>query len=68
MFMQANQLRVNNEQRMGIVITDEMKHEFATFWQDYAHTPMTGRDVIIKSICPQVFLPSSLFIVFDLHD
>jgi hypothetical protein len=40
---------------MGIVITDEMKHEFATFWQDYAHTPMTGRDVIIKSICPQVF-------------
>lgn len=61
--MQANQLRVNNEQRMGIVITDEMKHEFATFWQDYAHTPMTGRDVIIKSICPQVFLPSSLFFI-----
>jgi DNA helicase MCM9 len=52
--MQANQLRVNNEQRMGIVITDEMKHEFGTFWHEYAHTPMAGRDVIIKSICPQV--------------
>jgi hypothetical protein len=44
---------------MGIVITDEMKHEFATFWRKYAHTPMAGRDVIIKSIYPQVSLSLS---------
>jgi len=54
MFMMANQLRVNNEQRMGIVITDEMKHEFISFWQEHTDRPITAREFIVKSLCPQV--------------
>jgi len=55
MFMMANQLRVNNEQRMGIVITDEMKHEFISFWQEHTDRPITAREFIVKSLCPQVY-------------
>lgn len=57
--MQANHLQVNNEQRMGITITDEMKHEFESFWENHKRQPLVGRDTIIRSICPQV-QPSSI--------
>lgn len=33
LFVYANHIRVNNEQRMGVGVTDEMRKEFETFWE-----------------------------------
>lgn len=39
----ANHVRVNNEQRFGINLTDELKLEFEQYWVKYQHAPLEGR-------------------------
>ncbi|KAJ1974622.1 DNA helicase mcm9 [Dimargaris xerosporica] len=51
----ANNLIVHNDQGSGIVVTDDLKHEFATFWEQYRPTPMIGRNAIVGSFCSSVY-------------
>eukprot|EP01122_Echinamoeba_exundans_P014512 TRINITY_DN6592_c0_g1_i2.p1 TRINITY_DN6592_c0_g1~~TRINITY_DN6592_c0_g1_i2.p1 ORF type:complete len:977 (-),score=193.20 TRINITY_DN6592_c0_g1_i2:412-3177(-) len=60
MIIVANHLKVNNEHKLGLGMTEELKQEFEKFWQDNAAHPLRGRDYIVKSICPDVF---GMFIV-----
>ena len=53
--LKANHLSVNNEQRAGIVVTEELKREFADFWQKYTDAPLQARNHILSSFCPQVY-------------
>jgi DNA replicative helicase MCM subunit Mcm2 (Cdc46/Mcm family) len=55
MIIVANHLKVNNEHKLGLGMTEELKQEFEKFWQDNAAHPLKGRDYILKSICPDVF-------------
>lgn len=52
--VKANSVQVNNDQRSIMLITPEIKSQFKDFWTEYKDTPLLGRDVILKSICPQV--------------
>ncbi|RHY43038.1 hypothetical protein DYB34_010545, partial [Aphanomyces astaci] len=42
------------------MVTDDLRREFDQFWHAHHDTPLAGRDVILSSICPQVY---GLFIV-----
>lgn len=42
MFILANHVHVNNQQRLGVTITDELRSEFDTFWEEQKDTPVTG--------------------------
>ncbi|XP_077994349.1 uncharacterized protein LOC144448073 [Glandiceps talaboti] len=55
MVMKANHLLVKNEQRSTIAVTDELRQEFEDFWERHKYTPFTGRNVILSSLCPQVY-------------
>ena len=48
-------MSVNNEQRAGVVVTEELKREFVEFWTKYKETPLQARNHILSSFCPQVY-------------
>lgn len=51
--MKANHIEVNNN-NANVPITSELKQMFDGFWTTYADNPLVARDLILKSICPQV--------------
>ncbi|KAL6046136.1 DNA helicase mcm9 [Balamuthia mandrillaris] len=55
MFIYANHIRVNNEQTLGLTITEEMVNEFKQFWDLYKDSPLLGRNILLESFCPQIF-------------
>ena len=55
MVLKANHLSVNNEQRAGVLVTEELKREFSEFWERYKDAPLRGRNHILSSFCPQVY-------------
>ena len=71
MFIHANHIRVNNQQRLGVTITEELRSEFDAFWEEHKETPVTGsylptyllycplspiaRNKILQSVCPQIY-------------
>lgn len=38
----VNHVRVNNEQRFGITMTDELKAEFEQYWRQHQDEPLKG--------------------------
>ncbi|XP_041721628.2 DNA helicase MCM9 [Coregonus clupeaformis] len=53
--LKANFIEVNNEQTMAALVLEDMQKEFEEFWDNYKHDPITGRNQILMSLCPQVF-------------
>ena len=53
--LKANNVIVNNDQRSSVALTEELKREFEEFWDKYRYNPLTGRNEILASFCPQVF-------------
>lgn len=37
------------------MVTEELRHEFADFWQKYTNAPLQARNHILSSFCPQVY-------------
>jgi DNA helicase MCM9 len=58
--LEANSVFVNNQQRFGVNVTDELISEFKNYWSRYQSHPLEGRDLILRSICPNIY---GLFIV-----
>nr|XP_055118651.1 DNA helicase MCM9 isoform X1 [Symphalangus syndactylus] len=53
--LKANYIQINNEQSSGIIMDEEVRKEFEDFWEHYKSDPFAGRNVILASLCPQVF-------------
>ncbi|XP_029187907.2 DNA helicase MCM9-like [Acropora millepora] len=53
--LKANHVSVNNGQRAGVVVTEELKREFAEFWETHKDSPLQARNHILASFCPQVY-------------
>ncbi|XP_013414481.1 DNA helicase MCM9 [Lingula anatina] len=53
--LKANHVQVINEQRTNVMVTQEMKKEFQDFWDKHKHSPVTARNQILASLCPQVY-------------
>ncbi|ETV73427.1 hypothetical protein, variant 2 [Aphanomyces astaci] len=59
--IQASSIRLKNVNGAArAMVTDDLRREFDQFWHAHHDTPLAGRDVILSSICPQVY---GLFIV-----
>ncbi|KAJ3080012.1 hypothetical protein HDU99_009523, partial [Rhizoclosmatium hyalinum] len=50
----ANHVRVHNEQRSNLILTEELKNEFETFWEGYSGRLIDGRNFIVHSFCPKI--------------
>ncbi|KAL8614465.1 hypothetical protein ACOMHN_007801 [Nucella lapillus] len=53
--MKANHVLVTNEQRSRVLITKELKEEIVSFWERHKNSPLTARNKILASLCPQVY-------------
>ncbi|KAJ1258632.1 hypothetical protein BS78_10G090600 [Paspalum vaginatum] len=51
----ANYVRRTNELKSDIDIPVETEEDFKRFWEKYRVTPLKGRNLILKGICPQIF-------------
>ncbi|KAK3131964.1 hypothetical protein QOZ80_6AG0513940 [Eleusine coracana subsp. coracana] len=52
----ANYVRRTNELKYDIDIPEETIKEFEHFWEiEHKDTPLEGRNLILKAICPQIF-------------
>jgi DNA helicase MCM9 len=53
--MHANYVKVNNDEQTQIHITKEKEKAFYEYWQEYEHRPVTARNIILNSLCPQLY-------------
>ena len=64
----ANSLRVHNSDardgsgRSNTSTEDQLEEEFIEFWDRYKEFPLCGRNVIVKSLCPQIYGMCVVFI------
>ncbi|RLN89209.1 hypothetical protein BBJ28_00011483 [Nothophytophthora sp. Chile5] len=58
--VKANSIRIKNATSSQVLVTEELRAEFAQFWAKHKRDPVRGRNEIIASICPKVY---GLFIV-----
>ncbi|KAG6959336.1 hypothetical protein JG688_00010115 [Phytophthora aleatoria] len=56
----ANSIRIKNATTSQVMVTEELRAEFAQFWMKHKREPVRGRNEIVASICPKVY---GLFIV-----
>jgi DNA helicase MCM9 len=55
LILYANFVRVNNDEQTQINITKEKEKVFHDFWAEYKTRPLTARNIIIGSVCPQLY-------------
>eukprot|EP01119_Soliformovum_irregulare_P014195 TRINITY_DN3873_c0_g2_i1.p1 TRINITY_DN3873_c0_g2~~TRINITY_DN3873_c0_g2_i1.p1 ORF type:complete len:818 (-),score=185.58 TRINITY_DN3873_c0_g2_i1:57-2315(-) len=55
MFIVANSIRVHNQQRYGISLTEDLVANFKQYWISHREDPLTGRNNILKSLCPNIY-------------
>ncbi|XP_030829996.1 DNA helicase MCM9 [Strongylocentrotus purpuratus] len=53
--LKASHISVKNEQREVLTVTEEMRQEFEEFWDNHRFNPLSGRNIILASLCPQVY-------------
>ncbi|KAL6605948.1 hypothetical protein ACP70R_041601 [Stipagrostis hirtigluma subsp. patula] len=51
----ANYVRRTHELKSDIDIPEETKEVFKSFWEKHRATPLKGRNLILKGVCPQIF-------------
>ena len=51
----ANQISVTNEVKTAAACTIEDEEQFKAFWKRYANDRLRGRDILVGSVCPQVY-------------
>ena len=52
MVLKANHVRLKNEDKAALVLTEDLSIKFQAFWAEHAHHPLRARDHIVRSFCP----------------
>ncbi|KAK7907018.1 hypothetical protein WMY93_015630 [Mugilogobius chulae] len=55
LILKANHIEVNNQHTAVSVLLEEAHRDMEEFWDGYRLNPLTGRDQILLSFCPQIF-------------
>jgi DNA helicase MCM9 len=55
LIIHANFVTVNNDEQSHVNITKEKEKQFVDFWEEYANRPLTGRNLLLLSLCPQLY-------------
>ena len=55
--LRANSLRLSNKPHLlqGHAVHEECRQEFAAFWDCHVEDPLFGRNIIVRSVCPQIY-------------
>lgn len=53
--LRANNIEVKNQQQVAALLGNDIHKEFEEYWKNQGHDPLTGRNTILLSLCPQVF-------------
>ncbi|CAH1981091.1 unnamed protein product [Acanthoscelides obtectus] len=53
--MKANHVQVDNITTSSASSSPEIKEFFDNHWKNYSANPLEGRDIILKSLCPQLY-------------
>lgn len=51
----ANHIKINNQEQSQIQLTKEKEKQFVDFWKQYETRPLTARNIILASYCPQLY-------------
>ena len=51
----ANFITVHNDEQSNINITAEKEKQFQDYWDDNVRHPMSARNTILRSLCPQLY-------------
>ena len=51
----ANNVRTDNDEKRSSALTDDLRLEFAHYWEHHRTSPLAGRDNILRSICPTIY-------------
>ena len=54
MTMLANNLKLANDNKAGLAVTEENRRSFKEFWQRHKDSPMADRNQILRALCPQL--------------
>lgn len=54
LFLKANHVQVNNDSSSVNLVAPDIRVQHENFWNKYAANPLVGRNIILKSICPEV--------------
>lgn len=54
-FIMANSITVRTKISEAQFSTNETKEIFANFWEAHKAQPLVGRDIILGSLCPQMY-------------
>jgi len=60
-FLMANNISTRKKITEATISTTEIKDTFTAYWEHYQDNALSGRDNILASICPQVYLNSMFF-------
>jgi DNA helicase MCM9 len=60
--IKANHIQVNNNSST-VSLTPELKDMFQAFWKTYSDRSLAARNIILKSICPQVRTTDGFFVI-----
>lgn len=55
-FLMANSISVRKKITDATFSTMEIKDTFTAYWEHHRNNALSGRDHILASICPQVYL------------
>ena len=54
MVLTANNIKVCNEEKAKMNLSEEMSKQFESFWSSQSNRPLFARDHIIRSFCPMI--------------
>jgi DNA helicase MCM9 len=54
-FIDTNSVLVSNDKKGAVVITRELREDFEGYWRAAAAHPLRARDLIVRSVCPQLY-------------
>lgn len=55
LMLAATGVSLTNARKSFLQLTDEAIEGFERFWQQHRTTPLAGRDIILQSLCPQLY-------------
>ncbi|CAD5116858.1 unnamed protein product [Dimorphilus gyrociliatus] len=51
----ANHIEFRHPQRNSVTMTSEFGRKFTEYWKEYEENPFEGLNLLLKSVCPQIY-------------
>lgn len=55
LMLAATGVSLTNARKSFLQLTDEATEGFERFWEQHRTTPLAGRDIVLQSLCPQLY-------------